>query len=512
MDVLNYISTYTPPIKNTFGFNLSEHILKIFKKYQKPIIGLGTAYQIYNECIDRVNNLYPTKESCIFPILSISLKSESDYYFDFNEIPEISVEQELYFLSLIDWKTIRATAEKYVFLQEKEFTENEKTVIKLLLFLRFLYNEFNNYSQEELAVAVLALLKEKTDTNILSPNEKQCAILFVEKCNQKIPEEYKYIRNYLAKLKCPEIKNLLTKNKEKIITKEKEFKSSSVQYVKSVLLGKGAYAQVYFAKHEGTKYAVKEYFNMSSFEGVNSDIIREIGFLSVLNHKNIIHLKDFQLKDNKLVLVLELLDTSLYSYMQKYSLNMRHIKKIMKNILEGISYLHQNNILHRDLKTDNILISKNLSSIKIIDFGLSIMLSNNKMMSNVYTTPYRAPNIFFKTPFKYGKEADMWAVGCIFGELIIDKIMFSEKNRNTDSEIQKRMFNFSGLPSKDIWDKYYTTHLTEQGEKIIENIKNVKKCELGNTDAEDLLSRFLDINPETRITAEDALLHRFFQE
>jgi serine/threonine protein kinase len=182
--------------------------------------------------------------------------------------------------------------------------------------------------------------------------------------------------------------------------------------------------------------------------------------------------------------------------------------------------LHKNNIIHRDLKPENILVNKDLSSIKISDFGFAIMLNGEKLTSEVFSYPYTPPELIFANSCVYRKESDIWSIGCIFGELLINKLyvyMFdTTRTMEGDPYLNslKKIFKFSGFPSEDVLNKYYIPNLTEEGKQIFKNLdkESYKKCELGNTDAEELLSRLLDINPEMRITAEDALKHRFFNE
>lgn len=99
----------------------------------------------------------------------------------------------------------------------------------------------------------------------------------------------------------------------------------------------------------------------------------------------------------------------------------------MKQILEGVAYLHENGILHRDLKPDNILISFE-GCIKITDFDLAREIDYQKPMSRgVATIYYRPPEIFFGETH-YDFAVDMWSVGCILAELILREPIFKGRN------------------------------------------------------------------------------------
>ena len=193
---------------------------------------------------------------------------------------------------------------------------------------------------------------------------------------------------------------------------------------------------------------------------------------------------------------------TIYSLQDKFYFNKLNIKKILKQILEATKYLHDNNIIHRDLSSNNILIDCN-EKITIIDFGLSKIQDINSIYNfNVYTLPYRAPEIILEN--KYDNKIDIWAIGCILGEMLLNNILFEiyteddEKNINT-------IFKFIGTPK----------HLFKNNKNII-NIKNYTPSieyfinQFDDVNLSDLFIKLLKFNPEERISAEKALLHPYF--
>ena len=99
----------------------------------------------------------------------------------------------------------------------------------------------------------------------------------------------------------------------------------------------------------------------------------------------------------------------------KLFLNEPEIKLLMRELLKTLVYLHQNNVVHRDLKLSNILIDEEFC-IKLCDFGLSRIVERT-MTSGVVTLWYRAPELLFSEK-NYSPAIDMWSIGCIFGELL----------------------------------------------------------------------------------------------
>ena len=124
------------------------------------------------------------------------------------------------------------------------------------------------------------------------------------------------------------------------------------------------------------------------------------------------------------------------------------IKLFMFQLINGINYCHSRRIIHRDLKPQNLLIDKN-GSLKIADFGLAraFGIPIKTLTHEIETLWYRAPEVLLGQK-QYSLGVDIWAVGCIFSELIEKRPMF-----NGDSEIDQifKIFQFHGTPTKTEW-------------------------------------------------------------
>jgi len=202
----------------------------------------------------------------------------------------------------------------------------------------------------------------------------------------------------------------------------------------------------------------------------------------------------------------------------------------MLQILLGVEYMHSKKIIHRDLKPHNILcFEEDGMRFKLCDFGLSKPYTDQGCQSPRAVTPwYRAPEICLQNP-KYTQKSDMWSIGCIFYEMLsyhpllrdsldqdnaiiiklshifpeinqydevrkITRLPLQKKNYQSKIEILRKKINYS------------PKLIDEFNQPYIENYPNPGLYE----DFLDLLSKLLEFKPEYRITATEAINHKFF--
>lgn len=167
---------------------------------------------------------------------------------------------------------------------------------------------------------------------------------------------------------------------------------------------------------------------------LSSATIREIKLLRELQHENIVYLHDVYVDptEKALALVFEYADHDLHNIIvqskQQTSKPMSEYtrKSIMYQILKGVDYMHDAWVMHRDMKPQNILVvghGKKRGQVKLADFGLARLYKEpikalTEVERVVVTLWYRAPELLLGAKH-YTKAVDMWAVGCIFGEVNI---------------------------------------------------------------------------------------------
>ncbi|CEG81380.1 Putative Serine/threonine-protein kinase pef1 [Rhizopus microsporus] len=170
------------------------------------------------------------------------------------------------------------------------------------------------------------------------------------------------------------------------------------RYTRLEKLGEGTYATVYKGKSRitGETVALKE-IHLDPEEGAPSTAIREISLMKELKHTNIIRLLDVIHTESKLILVSEYMDQDLKKFMdaRQGNLDTATIKSFMYQLLKGIAYCHENRVLHRDLKPQNLLINKH-GELKLGDFGLAraFGIPVNTFSNEVVT--YRGSNVELK--------------------------------------------------------------------------------------------------------------------
>ena len=288
-------------------------------------------------------------------------------------------------------------------------------------------------------------------------------------------------------------------------------------YTKTKLIGKGTYGTVYKAKDdEGREiYALKKIKLQGDDEGIPSTAIREICLLKELNHINILRLLDVIHGTKKITLVFEFIDRDLKKVIDATlgeGLPKNLVQSYLYQLLSGMSYIHKYKILHRDLKPQNLLIT-NDGVLKIGDFGLArgYGLPVRNYTHEVVTLWYRAPDVLLGSKY-YATSIDMWSIGCIFAEMVTGKQLFMGKNNHDQL---KKIFHIRGTPNEKIYPGVEDLPEWGNDDYVFENYPedDLKKYvpKLDNKGM-DLLKKMLQLDPDNRISCDEALKHSFFDD
>lgn len=282
----------------------------------------------------------------------------------------------------------------------------------------------------------------------------------------------------------------------------------------------GTYGVVYRAKDKRTDevVALKRLKMEKEKEGFPITSLREINTLLKGQHPNIVTVREIVVGSNmdKIFIVMDYVEHDLKSLIE----TMKHkkqvflpgeVKCLIQQLIRAVAHLHDNWILHRDLKTSNLLLSHK-GILKVGDFGLAREYGSplKEYTSIVVTLWYRAPELLLGCK-EYSTPIDVWSVGCIFAELLAMSALFPGK-----SEVDQlnRIFNYLGTPNERIWPGYDQLPLVKKMTFTEFPVSQLRKkfstltSELGLS----LLQGLLTYDPKQRLTAETALKHNYFKE
>ncbi len=286
------------------------------------------------------------------------------------------------------------------------------------------------------------------------------------------------------------------------------------RYLRLEKLGEGTYATVYKGKNRltGEIIALKS-INLDSEEGAPSTAIREISLMKELKHENIVRLTDVIHTEKILTLVFEYMDQDLKKFMdtqgKEGALDPLICKRFMFQLLRGIAFCHENRVLHRDLKPQNLLINSKLE-LKLADFGLAraFGIPVNTFSNEVVTLWYRAPDVLLGSR-NYSTSIDIWSAGCIMAEMFSGKPLFPGKAN--DDQLLK-IFKVFGTPTEQTWPRVSEYPEYKSNFPMYPPTNLAQKLPVIDPLGIDLLSRMLQYQPNQRISAKDALNHHWFAD
>jgi calcium-dependent protein kinase len=253
-------------------------------------------------------------------------------------------------------------------------------------------------------------------------------------------------------------------------------------YEFGIKLGDGAFGTVLKAKHRATGvYRAVKIIPKAKVRN-SQRLEAEINLMKATDHPHIIKLYEVFYDKINIYLVLELCTGGeLFDFIvSKRHLNEEEARLITVQLLRAVSYLHMHDICHRDLKPENLLfVEPNaINSLKLIDFGMSKMMGNRgeAMTTKVGTPYYIAPEVLTGT---YNMMCDMWSIGVIIYALLCGYPPFDGKSDTIIlAKVKRGSFNYNGAE----WNSV-------------------------SAEAKDLISHLLVVQPDGRLTAEQALSH-----
>ncbi|TKY74319.1 Mitogen-activated protein kinase kinase kinase 1 [Spatholobus suberectus] len=253
---------------------------------------------------------------------------------------------------------------------------------------------------------------------------------------------------------------------------------------KGEFLGGGSFGSVYEGiSDNGFFFAVKEVSLLDQGNQGKQSIYQleqEIALLSQFEHENIVQYYGTEMDESKLYIFLELVTKgSLRNLYQKYTLRDSQVCAYTRQILHGLKYLHDRNVVHRDIKCANILVDAS-GSVKLADFGLAKATKLNDVKSMKGTAFWMAPEVVKGKNQGYGLPADMWSLGCTVLEMLTGQLPYCHL------ECMQALFRIGKGERPPIPDSL-------------------------SRDARDFILQCLQVDPNDRPTAAQLLNHSFVQ-
>ena len=321
---------------------------------------------------------------------------------------------------------------------------------------------------------------------------------FVQECNEKkVIDGVDYYsfeifcKNKTRTRKYYTVSNEICKEFVEKIKKAIGYVKFSDLYEMKEVIGKGKFGVVNLGIHKktGQQVAIKILNKENIKTPEDKELVRiEIGILKLCHHPNIVRLLDHLENNDYIYIVTEYIEGGTlgqYFKKKKFNFSERQATSIMSQIANGVKYLHQYGIVHRDLKPDNIMITQQneFGVIKIMDFGLSKIVSPNERMVDGYgTLSYVAPEVLLRTP--YNKEVDIWSMGVILFYMLSGKLPF---RGHREQEVAEKIVYDELEFDEDDWET--------RSQKV-----------------QDLISSCLQKKKEDRITIDKFINHPWFKK
>jgi len=290
------------------------------------------------------------------------------------------------------------------------------------------------------------------------------------------------------------------------------------------LIGQGAFGCVVAAdRSNGDKVAIKKVGNTGSDKTAAKRLLRELHFLRHLRgHPNVVTVEDVIVRRNKdarldVYIVTELMEADLEQIIKSsQALSVEHVRCLIFQLLNGLRHMHSAGIVHRDLKPANLVVDSQCR-LKICDLGLSRHIADSlavpegedaRFTDYVVTRWYRAPELLMGSK-RYSKKVDMWAAGCILGELMGRRPIFSGDDT---SDMLVKICGRMGSPSVD---DVHTLTDQEAARRFVLSIPPKSARSLSEILPEadpvglQLMGHLLQWTPEARASVEEAMQSSF---
>jgi CTD kinase subunit alpha len=281
------------------------------------------------------------------------------------------------------------------------------------------------------------------------------------------------------------------------------------------VIGSGTYGKVFKGLNVYTKdlVALKRIRMEGERDGFPVTAVREIKLLQSLRHTNIVNLQEVMVERNDCFMVFEYLSHDLTGLLNHptFQLEPAQKKHLAKQMYDGLEYLHNRGVLHRDIKAANILVS-NEGILKLADFGLARFYAKHHKQdytNRVITIWYRSPELLLGET-QYSAAVDIWSAACVMIEIFTRQAIFP--GDGTEQCQLDKIYNILGTPNLKEWPEVVQMPWFELLKPKVK-MKNVfadKYKDRVTPAALELLTEMFRFDPSKRPTAAEVLQHAYF--
>lgn len=284
-------------------------------------------------------------------------------------------------------------------------------------------------------------------------------------------------------------------------------------------IGEGTFGEVHLARDLDSKKLVglKRIFIHNKKDGFPIPALREIKILLELKNENIVQLlelagtEESYLENGFICFVFPYFKHDLCAILKKrIALPLSYKKYCIQAVLRAVQCAHSKGVLHRDIKTSNVFLTEE-GNVFLADFGLSRFKTDcesQKYTPGVFTCWYRPPEILLGER-RYTQAADMWAVGCLIAEVFKEEVFLKGRSEIDQLGLIEKAcgsINEKTFPGVSSLPNYNTFHFKECTAQLSDFLEDVDK------DALSLIESLLCLSPQKRLSASEALQHRYFNE
>ncbi|ADM12583.1 cyclin-dependent protein kinase 9-like protein kinase [Encephalitozoon intestinalis ATCC 50506] len=291
------------------------------------------------------------------------------------------------------------------------------------------------------------------------------------------------------------------------ILAHKRFTVTEMSYEKIRVIGEGTFGQVILARKGRARYALKKVTKEK--EGIPVTTIREIQVLRAMSHPSIIRLMEMVVEPGgDVYMVFPYFPYDLNRFIRNNRLAPEEVKHIFHQIAKGVWYIHNKGIMHRDLKSANILLDHKLNA-AIADFGMARYVAKAGMHTpGTVTLWYRPPEILLGS-YNYTYAVDIWSLGCILTEMYLGYMIFQGNTEISQLEMiihacgSINENSYPGVQNLPGFRNFRLPQSPRRIEKIIES---------HDESAVQIISRMLCLDPSNRITIDQIVKDEYLKD